>query len=115
MTRKKGYGLDHPIFENILVIILGKYLKGVEISRLARVNRFFGKVVPEIMRLLNVNWRPITEHRLDYNNQQQISMKRVDMATALAIQCGLDPGKIVRTLGGEYTGEWRNIKKSWKL
>ena len=78
-------------------------MKGAEISRLARVNIFFGKVVPEIMRLLNVNWRPITEHRLDYNNQQQISIKRVDMATALAIQCGLDPGKIVRTLGGEYT------------
>ena len=42
--KKKSYGLDHPIFENILVIILGKYLKGAEISRLARVNRFFGKI-----------------------------------------------------------------------
>ena len=82
---------------------------------LAGVNKLLSKVLPEIRRLLKLNWRPITEHRLDYNNQQQISMKRVDMATALAIQCGLDPGKIVRTLGGEYTGEWRNIKKSWKL
>ena len=34
------------------------------------------------------------------------------MATALALKCGLDPGRIVRTLRGEYTGEWRNVKKT---
>ena len=34
------------------------------------------------------------------------------MATALALRCGLRPGKIARTLGGEYTGEWRNVKKT---
>ena len=33
------------------------------------------------------------------------------MNTALAIQCDFDPGKIVRTLGGEYTGEWRDVEK----
>ena len=36
------------------------------------------------------------------------------MATALALKCGLDPGKLVRTLGGEYTGEWRNVGKILK-
>ena len=57
-----------------------------------------------------LNWKPITEHRVDYDKQKQVSMDRVDMATALALQCGLDPGKIVRTLGGEYTGKWRNVE-----
>ena len=33
------------------------------------------------------------------------------MATALAIHVGLDPGRIVRTLEGEYTGAWRNVEQ----
>ena len=33
------------------------------------------------------------------------------MATALAICVGLDPGRIVRTLEGEYTGAWRNVEE----
>ena len=33
------------------------------------------------------------------------------MATALALRCGLDPGKIVRTLNGGFTGEHRDVKK----
>ena len=42
-------------------------------------------------------------------------MDRVDMATALTLKCGPDPGKIIRNLGGEYTGEWRNVEKIWML
>ena len=33
------------------------------------------------------------------------------IATALATPSGLDPGKIVRTMNGEYTGAWRNVDK----
>ena len=31
------------------------------------------------------------------------------MATSLALRSGLDPGRVVRTLGGEYTGAWRDV------
>ena len=31
------------------------------------------------------------------------------MVTALAVKSGLDPGKIVRTMGGEYVGANRNV------
>ena len=34
------------------------------------------------------------------------------MATALALRSGLDPGRIVRTLGEEYTGKLRNVKET---
>ena len=36
------------------------------------------------------------------------------MATALAVRTGLDPGRIVRTLNGEYTGARRNVKQVLK-
>ena len=33
------------------------------------------------------------------------------MVTVLVICVGLDPGRIVRTLEGEYTGAWRNVEE----
>ena len=32
------------------------------------------------------------------------------MATALALRSGLDPERVVRTLGGKYNGAWRDVK-----
>ena len=107
--KNKSYGLVEPTFTHVFVV--GTYLTKMEISVLALANKLFAKVIPEISRLLKLNWKPIIEHRPNYDDQKQISVERVDMATALALQCGLDPGKIVRTLGGEYTGEWRDVKK----
>ena len=68
-------------------------------------------VVPEVARLLKIDWRPLLEPRFNYQSQHSIDEHRVDMATALAVRSGLDPGKIVRTLGGEYTGAWRDVDK----
>ena len=45
-----------------------------------------------------------------YEDQNQIDTKRVDMATALVVRSGLDPDKIVRTMGGGYVGANRNVK-----
>ena len=36
-------------------------------------------------------------------------MNQVNMATSLALRSGLDPGRVVRTLGGEYTAAWREV------
>jgi hypothetical protein len=74
-----------------------------------RVNKLYNKVVPEVSRLLVLDWKPLLEPRLDYENQVAIDMNRVDMATSLALRSGLDPGRVVRTLGGEYTGAWRDV------
>ena len=49
------------------------------------------------------------EPRCNYELQTSVDTNRVDMATALAVRSGLDPGKIVRTMGGEYTASWRDV------
>ena len=36
-------------------------------------------------------------------------MNRVGMAISLALISGLNLGRVVRTVGGEYTCAWRNI------
>ena len=62
-------------------------------------------------RLVKVDWRPLLEPRLDYESQTCIDMISVDMEMALAIHSGLDPGRIIRTINGEYIGAWRNVEK----
>ena len=66
------------------------------------VCRLLQEVVSEVRRLLSVDWKPLLKPRINYEDQNQIDMNRVDMATTLAVRSGLDPGKIVRTMGGEY-------------
>ena len=56
--------------------------------------KFSRKFVPKIKIILLVDWRPILQPRLDYKSHTHIDLRRVDMATALAIQSGFDPGKL---------------------
>ena len=95
---KKSYSVEDPIILNVVVFVEG-YLPMDEWLNLAGVNKLLSKVLPEVSRLLKLNWKPITEHRVDYNKQKQVFMERVDMATALALQCGLDPRKNSQNFG----------------
>ena len=106
----KQYESGPFIFNNIVVLILDAYLENSDLLNLSRVSKLFYRVVPEVKRLLLVDWRPLLKPRLDYMDQEKINMHRVDMATALAVRCGLCPGKIVRTLRGEFMGASRNVK-----
>ena len=76
---------------------------------MSRVNTCYNKVLPEINRLLLLNWRPLLKPQFGYENQLAVDMNQVDMTTSLALRSGLDPGKLVRTLGSEHTGAWRNV------
>ena len=99
--RNKSYSAEDPTIFNVLVFLVGTYLSKMEILVLSKLNKLFAEVILET----KINWKPIVEPRHDYDHRKCVSMERVDMATALALRCGLDPGKIFRTFGGEYTGE----------
>ena len=108
----KSYSIDIPNFYNILVPVIvemREILSSQDLSSLTCINKNINKVLPEIIRLLKIDWRPLLEPRLNYQDQTKIDPHRVDMATSLLIISGLDPGKVVRILGGEYTGSWRNV------
>jgi len=89
--KNESYGVRDPTVSNVLVFLVEKYLTSAEISILSATNKLFAKVIPEIKRLLKLDRRPIVEGRPDYNDQTQISTDRIDMSTALALRCGLDP------------------------
>jgi hypothetical protein len=49
---------------------------------------------------------------LGYENQECIDPYRVEIASAAMIHFGLDPGKFVRFLSGEYTGQYRDVGRT---
>ena len=91
-----------------MVPVLDSFLGMMNLRALSWVTKFYNKVVPKISRLLSLDWRPLLEPRLDYENLVAIDMSRVDMTMPLALRSGLDPGKVVRTLRGEYSGAVRD-------
>ena len=69
-------------------------------------------MIPKTIRWLKLEFSPLCEPQYDYESQTTISSSRVEMASAAMIHFGLDPGKLVRWLGGKYTGARRNVKRT---
>jgi hypothetical protein len=72
----------------------------------------FASLVPKIARWLTVDFSLLREPRYNYEKQEQINPHRIEMASAAMVHFGLDPGKFVRWMGGEYTGYHRDAKKT---
>jgi hypothetical protein len=76
-----------------------------DLSNLCLVNKVFANIVPKVLRWLRVDFTPLQDPRLGYEQQDHIDPYPVEMASVDMIHFGLDPGKFVRFLSGEYTGQ----------
>ncbi len=74
------------------------------------VNSEFLQFVPAILPWLSVEFSSLSHPRYNYEDQTQVDSHRVDMASAAMVHFGMHPGKLVRYLGGEYTGSDRDVK-----
>ncbi len=62
-------------------------------------------MIPKLKRWLQVVFSMLRKPRLNYKNQTQINPHRVCMTNAAMAHFGLDPGRYVRWMGGEYTSQ----------
>ncbi len=70
----------------------------------------FALMIPKIIRWLKIDFSLLWEPRYNYEKKKHIDPHRVEMASAAMVHFGLDPGKFVQWLGGEYTGYHRNVQ-----
>jgi hypothetical protein len=80
-----------------------------DIFNLCLVNEDFANIILKVLHWLQVDFTPLQDPHLGYKQQDHINPYRVEMASAAMIHFGLDPGKFVRFLSGEYTGQYRDI------
>ncbi len=73
------------------------------------MNKDFANIVPKVLRCLRVEFTPLRDPRLGYKQQDHINPYRVEMASAAMIHFGLDPGKFVCFLSGQYTIQHRDV------
>ncbi len=68
-------------------------------------------MVDDILQLRGIDFSKVKLPRYDYVDQTEISLERVDLATACAIYYGLNTGMVVRYLKGKYVGDSWSSKR----
>ncbi len=98
------YSVITTIIKECRVIFLKE-----DLSNLCLVNKDFANIVPKVLCWLRVDFTPLRDPRLGYKQQDHINPFHVGMASAAMIHFGLDHGKFVRFLSGEYTGQYWDV------
>jgi hypothetical protein len=81
-----------------------------DLSNLCLVNKDFANIVPKVLHWLRVDFTPLQDPRLGYEQQDHINPYRVEMVSVAMIHFGLDPGKFVYFLSGKYSGQYRDVR-----
>ena len=67
--KQKYYDAEVYSFEDIVVLVLYSFPGLRDLQAMSRVNRFYNKAIPDISRLLLLDWSPLLEPKLGYENQ----------------------------------------------
>ncbi len=76
------------------------------------MNKDFANIVPKVLRWLRADFTLLQDPHLGYEQQDHINPYCVETASAAMIHFGLDPGKFVRFLMGEYTSQHWDIHRT---
>ena len=108
----KWYRVGNLHLYNIITMIIKECrvtFSREDLSNLWLVNKDYAAIVPKVIHCLRIDFTPLREPWLGYENQECIDPYCVEMASAAMIHFGLDPRKFVRFLSGEYTGQYRDV------
>lgn len=108
----KHYRVGELTIYNVITTVLCEYgssFSRQDILHAMLINKDFLEMIPKVLRWLTIDFTPLREHRYSYDSQLTIDPHRVEMANAAMVHFGLDPGKFVRWIGGEYTGQSRDV------
>jgi hypothetical protein len=103
-SENQFYSYRQTTIYNDITLSLNVFLNPAYMLTLACDSSILVKVVPQLTCLFSVDWRPLLNPRYTYESQTHSDPLKVDTTIALAVRGVLDPEKIIRTLGGEYTG-----------
>ncbi len=83
-----------------------------DLHNLCLVCKDFASLVPKITRWLIVDFSLLCKPWYSNEQQEQIDPHCIEMASAAMVHFGLDPGKFVQWMGGEYTGYHHDAQRT---
>jgi hypothetical protein len=114
-SKDKFYRVDILELRSVITTIIKEFrveFTVQDIRNLCLVCKDFASLVPKITRWLTVDFSSLRKPQYNYEQQERIDPQRFEMASAAMVHFGLDPGKFVRWMGGEYTGYHCGVKKT---
>jgi len=103
-------GTCEPVFEYAaFFLVRDGWLDDDETETMKQLNPYYEAMTTTVPLLKQVNFSDLAEPRLDYEDQEEIDHQRAIKLTACAVHYGLDLGRVVRFLGHEYTGDYRDV------
>ncbi len=100
---------------NVITTIIKECLPSFtnqDLFNLRLVNKDFANIISKACRWLRLDFNPLREPHYFYKNQECIDPHHVEMASAAMVHFGLDPGKFVHWLSGEYPGHHQDVHRT---
>ncbi|KAL7433446.1 hypothetical protein ACHAXH_004340 [Discostella pseudostelligera] len=110
----KGYRVEDLNIYHVIAMVLKEQFVSfapIDVAWLRSVNKTFAELLPKIPRWQSLDFSSLCKPRLNYEAQTAIDPHRVEMANAAMLHFGMDPGKFVRWMGGEYTGRSQDVSR----
>ncbi len=103
----KYYRVKDLMIYNVITIVIREYtaFSKNELLSIHLINTDFAKMIPKLKRWLQIDFSTLRKPHLNYKSQTQIDPHQVCMANATMAHFGLNPGRFVQWMGGEYTGQ----------
>jgi hypothetical protein len=115
LSLDKWYRVSELTIPNIITTVIKEHcLTPTELKAIHLLNKNISNMVPKVTCWLKIDFYLLREPRYNYEQQECIDTQQVNMASAAMIHFGLDPGKFVRFLGGEYTWYFQDVQRTPK-
>ena len=107
------YRVDELSINNVITTVMKVItFDKSDLHSLSCTGKLFARLIPKTLRWLKIDFSPLREPRRNYELQEKISQHRVDMVSAAMVHFGLEIGKVIRYMSGEYTGANRDVRRT---
>ncbi len=106
----KYYQVKELTLYNVITIVIREYaaFSKKKLSNICLSNTDFANMIPKLEWWLQIDYSLLRKPQLNYESQMQIDPHWVHMANAAMAHFGLDLGRFVQWIGGNYTGQHRD-------
>ncbi len=113
-STNKYYQVKELTIYNIVTIVIQEYaaFSKNKMLNIHLLNTDFANMIPKLQRWLQIDFSTLCDPRLNYESQMQIDPHQVCMANMVMAHFGLDPGRFIRWMGGEYTGQHQDTQST---
>ncbi len=109
-STNKYYQVKELTIYNVITIVIREYaaFSKNKLLSIRLLNTDFAEMIPKLQRWLQIDFSLLRKPQLNYESQTQINPHQVCTANAAMAHFGLDPGRFLQWIGGEYTGQHRD-------